>query len=254
MTDGYNIFAKYYDELMANVDYEGILSFIDKAVKGYKLNGNNILVDIACGTGTICEHMSELGYDVIGIDFSEDMLSCAYEKKLESGNNIQYICQDMRNIDLYGTAGVFICVLDSINHLGGFEDVCELIERVSMFIENGGVLIFDMNTPYKHREVLGDNVFVYETGNVYCVWENSFYEEDNEVEISLNFFEREGNIYRRYVEIFSERAYDINRIDDVLKRSGFEIIGHYDDYKLMGVSAETERVTFIARKCSNGRN
>lgn len=248
METSYNIFAHYYDDLTKNINYQDLAEYFHTLIKKYNGKENGILLDLACGTGNISEEMSRLGYDVIGVDSSEEMLNRAFEKKYDSGLNIQYICQDMRNLDMFGTTDVTICLLDSINHLNSLDDIVEVFSRVSLFAEPGGLFIFDVNTQYKHQEVLANNIFIYETDDIYCVWENSYQKETDEVKINLEFFERNGNIYKRYSESFSEKAYDIADLDKALIENKFEILAHYDGFSLNLPNDTSERIVFVARK------
>ncbi|NLK70978.1 MAG: class I SAM-dependent methyltransferase [Clostridiales bacterium] len=248
MEASYNIFSYYYDDLTRNINYRELAKYLDILIKKYSGKENGILLDLACGTGSISEEMSTLGYDVIGVDNSEEMLNQAIEKKFDSGLNIQYICQDMREIDMFGTIDITICMLDSINHLNSLEDVNRVFSKVSLFSEPDGLFIFDVNTKYKHEKVLANNVFIYETDDVYCVWENSYREETDEVNINLDFFERNGNMYKRYSESLSERAYDIADLDKALIDNKFEILAHYDGFSLNPPYNQSERIVFVARK------
>ena len=154
----------------------------------------------------------------------------------------------MRKIDMFGTIDITICMLDSINHLNSLEDVNRVFSKVSLFSEPDGLFIFDVNTKYKHEKVLANNVFIYETDDVYCVWENSYREETDEVNINLDFFERNGNMYKRYSESLSERAYDIADLDKALIDNKFEILAHYDGFSLNPPYNQSERIVFVARK------
>ena len=248
METNYNIFARYYDDLTKNINYQDLAEYFHTIIKKYEGKENGILLDLACGTGNVSEEMSRLGYDVIGVDNSEEMLNRAFEKKYDSGLNVQYICQDMRKLDMFGTIDVTICVLDSINHLDSLEDITQIFSRVSLFSEPNGLFIFDVNTKYKHEKVLANNIFIYETDDIYCVWENSYQKETNEVKINLEFFERNGSIYKRYSENFSEKAYDIADLDKALLDNKFEILAHYDGFSLNSPNNKSERIVFVARQ------
>jgi len=167
--------------------------------------------------------MAKLGYDVIGVDNSDEMLGIALNKKFDSNLPIQYLCQDMRQLDMYGTIDVTICALDSLNHLENINDVKEVLKKVSLFAEPNGLFIFDVNTIYKHREVLANNTFTYETNNVYCIWENSLDSETNNVKINLEFFELMDNgLYERSSDNFIETAFSIKTIETLLIYSGIQ--------------------------------
>ncbi len=247
MNDSYGVFASVYDLLTENVEYDKRATYINSIIEKYGGKKNGILLDLACGTGSLSELFSAQGYDVIGIDNSPDMLSVAMNKKYESGNNIQYVCQDMREIDLYGNVDITVCALDSLNHLKRFDDVKKVFQRIFKFTENGGLFIFDMNTVYKHREVLGNNTFVYETDDVYCVWQNSC--EEDTVSIYLDFFMPDDDgLYERYSEDFTETAYPIETIKKALIETGFEILAVYGDDSFENVTDTTERAIFTVRK------
>lgn len=246
---GYSVFARYYDELTANIDYKKRAEYFDAIIRKYKKTNESLLLDLACGTGSISEEMARLGYDVIGVDYSEEMLGIAIDKKFDSGLTIQYLCQDMRNIDMFGTIDITICALDSLNHLDSAEDIKKVFERVSLFSEPEGLFIFDINTLYKHKTILANNTFTYETENVYCVWENSLNSDNNEVRMNLEFFELEENgLYSRSTDSFAEKAYSTELIDKMLTESGFSILERFDDDSFLPPNDKSQRIVYVARK------
>ena len=244
----YNVFAKYYDELTANIDYKKRSEYFNSIINKYKKTDGAVLLDLACGTGSISVEMAKLGYDVIGIDNSVEMLCIASQKNYENNLAIQFICQDMRNIDLYSSVDITICALGSINHLNSLKDVKSVFKKVSEFTELDGLFIFDINTIYKHKYILANNTFTYETDDVYLVWENQFNEKNNNVKMNLEFFEYEDGAYYRSSESFTEKAYDINEIDAALKETGFEIIAHFDDDTFNLPNEKSQRIVIAARK------
>lgn len=251
---GYSVFARYYDELTANIDYVRRGEYFHEIIKKFKETKENILLDLACGTGSISEVMARLGYDVIGVDNSDEMLGMAIEKKFESGLNIQYLCQDMRKLDMFGTVDVIICALDSINHLANLNDVRKVFEGAAFFCEMNGLFIFDVNTLYKHRKILANNTFTYETDSVYCIWENTLNAETDEVRMNLEFFEREENgLYSRSGESFSEKAYSEESIERLLEESGFEVLAKYGDDTFEPPAETSQRIIYAARCIKNGQ-
>lgn len=246
---GYSVFARYYDELTANIDYRKRAVYFDSIIKKFKKTQGDILLDLACGTGSISMEMARLGYDVIGVDNSEEMLGAAIEKKFESGLPVQYLCQDMRKLDMYGTIDVTICALDSINHLNSLNDIRQVFAGVSLFAEPQGLFIFDVNTPYKHRKILANNTFTYETDKVYCIWENSLNEKTDEVKMNLEFFElMENGLYQRSSDSFSEKAYTNEKIEALLTETGFELLACYGDDSFSAPQEKTQRLVYTARK------
>ena len=173
----------------------------------------------------------------------------AKEKADELGLDILFLCQKMENIDLYGTIDTCICTLDSINHLVKKEKVQKTFDKVSLFMNKGGYFLFDVNSLYKHQQVLGNNTFVYDTDDVFCVWQNSL-SENNVVNIQLDFFcaMENGKDYRRYSENFSERAYSHEEIEEMLHNSGFETAAVYGDLSFEPPKPEEQRIIYVARK------
>ncbi|MBR6617841.1 MAG: class I SAM-dependent methyltransferase [Oscillospiraceae bacterium] len=251
----YEFFAAYYDSLTENVEYPLRAARIHHIVEKEIRTEGRILLDLACGSGSMSEEMAKLGYDVIGVDNSPAMLSAAMDKKYDSGLPIQYLCQDMREIDMFGTIDVTICTLDSLNHLPSLADVQQVFDRVSLFAQPGGLFIFDMNTIYKHRQVLHDKTFVFDTDSVFCVWENHLKEDSNAVEMQLTFFEKDGDAYFRSDELITENAYMTDDITDAIRNAGLILVGIYDadaaldsPEVLCEPSSETQRLLFVTRK------
>jgi len=247
MNGVYGRFAQVYDKLQQDVPYAEMAKLFDGFIKEYS-SENEVVVDLACGTGNLSEEMYRLGYDVIGIDLSQDMLNEALEKKYDKGLDISYLCQDMTELDLYGAADVVICVLDSLNHLSCADDFEKTVERVSMFTCDGGLFIFDVNTLYKHRVILGDNVFCYDPDGLFCVWRNETL-EDGSVNIALDFFEeREDGSYSRYGEEFREIVFPPEFIEDCLSKNHFEMIGRFDGFSKEPPCDESQRILYVCRR------
>ncbi|MDE7098274.1 MAG: class I SAM-dependent methyltransferase [Ruminococcus sp.] len=250
----YSAFARYYDSLTANIDYRKRAEYFHAIIKKFRRTDGNILLDLACGTGSISEEMSKLGYDVIGVDCSDEMLGIALDKKFDSNSNIQYLCQDMRKLDMFGSIDITICALDSINHLADIEDVRKVFENVAFFSEPNALFIFDVNTLYKHRNILADNTFTYETDEVYCIWENTLMPETDEVKMNLEFFELEENgLYSRSSDSFSEKAYSESDIEKLLAETGFEILGKYGDDTFSSPAPDCQRIVYAVRCINSGQ-
>jgi SAM-dependent methyltransferase len=253
----YMNFAAFYDALTQNVEYEKRAQRLHFLIRQYIRTETDatLLTDLACGSGSLSEALARLGYDVIGVDNSPAMLSAAMDKKMRSGLPIQYLCQDMRELDMFGTIDVTVCTLDSLNHLPGIADVQQVFDKVSLFAQPGGLFLFDMNTLYKHREILADKVFLYDLDEVFCAWENRLLEDQATVEEQLTFFERDGESWYRSEELITERTYPIQDVEELIRKAGLELVAEFDADKdldtpeqLSPVTDTTERILFVARK------
>lgn len=243
----YGVFAEFYDRLTGNVLYKERADFLLNICE--KLNHDcGITLDLACGTGSLTLELKRRGVDVYGIDASPEMLSEASMKAFEEDLAVLFLCQKMQSIDLYGTIDTCVCTLDSINHLVNIEDVKKTFQRVSLFMNKGGLFIFDVNSVYKHQKVLSDNVFVFDTDEVYCVWQNTPVDEYVE-EISLDFFipDPKGG-YIRESECFRERAYETAVLKEMLESAGFEVQAVFGDMTFENPSEAEERLYFVAKK------
>lgn len=248
--DSYGVFADFYDELTQNVDYKSRAEYFLEILRRHN-HSPGLTLDLACGTGNLTIILKQLGVDVYGVDASGEMLSVAREKSAEKGLDILFICQLMQELDLYGSIDTCVCTLDSINHITDIEDVQKAFDRVALFTNPDGVFLFDVNTVYKHRNILADNTFVYDTDDVYCVWQNSL-KENNTVNIDLTFFYPDGDVYRREDENFCERAYTDEELRSMLSHSGFSVEAVYGDMSFDPVSKETQRAIYVARKVNYG--
>lgn len=245
---GYGFFSSVYDTLTENVNYAARADYIADLLADNGIKGG-ILLDLACGTGTLSIEMSKKGFEVIGVDASADMLSVAMNNAYEADRNILFLCQPMQQLDLYGTINAAICTLDSINHLTDPEDVQATFDKVSLFTEPGGVFVFDVNTVFKHREILADNTFVYDMDDVYCVWQNSLDSATDTVQIDLDIFEQvDDGIYERMQESFCERAYALPLLKEMLGKAGFETVAVYDELSREEPKENSERLFIVARK------
>lgn len=242
----YNAFAEVYDRLTGNIEYSKRAEFIRTLLNRHGVSDGAIVLDLACGTGSLTAELAKAGYDMIGVDNSPMMLCEAQNKMYDSGINMLFLCQSMPELDLYGTIDAAVCTLDSLNHLDTPEEIREAIAKVGLFMNHGGIFIFDVNTIYKHREILGNNTFVYDCDDVYCVWQNQLNDDDS-VEISLDIFEQEDGAYFRESESFREIACPIDDYKKWLAQADFEIVDIYDEMTFNPLCDTTERAVFVAR-------
>ncbi|MFT8888362.1 MAG: class I SAM-dependent methyltransferase [Ethanoligenens sp.] len=244
----YDVLGRYYDLLMQEVDYEARADYLLTVMERHGVKPGTVL-DLACGTGCLSAALARRGCEVVGVDASEQMLALAAEKAegLPKGR-LLFLWQEMGELDLYGTVNAAVCTLDGINHLLTEEDVRQAFERVSLFLEPGGVFVFDVNTPYKFANILGNNTFVYDYDEIYCVWQNAFDRESGVCEFLLTFFEPEGALYRRQEEVFAERAYADDRLRTLLSDAGMTPLACYADLSFDAPGKTEQRAVYVARK------
>lgn len=249
----YTDFAQYYDALTQNAGYEERAEYLCALLRRYHHPWGETL-DLACGTGSLTLEFKKRGIDIYGVDGSTEMLAQAQAKAAQAGEQILFLHQQMQKLDLYGCADTVFCTLDSLNHLLTQRDLFAAFERVSLFLSPDGLFVFDMNTPYKHREVLGNNTFVYDTDAVYCVWQNRYLPAGHRVDITLDFFSRTGKLYQRSGEHFFERAYEDAHVRRLLQQAGLEVVGFFAEQSFQRPVADTQRVVYVARKFSERKS
>lgn len=244
----YSYFAQVYDLLTENVKYSERADYICSLLSDNGID-RGLLLDLACGTGSMSVELAKRGFEVTGVDLSAEMLSQAQNKMYSSGERILFLCQDMRALDLYGTVDCAVCTLDSLNHLDGENDLKEAFRNVALFLEDGGIFVFDMNTLYKHRSVLADNAFIYEYDGLFCAWQNTLCEDNATVRIDLDFFRRtEGSRYERFSESFKEKAYSDETMERLLAETGFRLVSRYEEMTKNEPTATTQRTVYVARR------
>lgn len=244
----YDSFAANYDSLTTDVDYRKRTEYICSLFEKYgKMPA--LLLDLACGTGGFSNEFAKRGIEVIGVDISPEMLNIAAANSRNLGLDVLYLCQDAAELDLYGTIDGAICCQDSLNHITDYEDLCEVFKKVSLFLEKDGLFIFDLNTLYKHKVILGNNTYVLENEDVFCVWQNEFQEETSSVDIALDFFkETTDGLYERSSEYITERYYSDDEIKAALKDASLQLLDIFEEMTTEKAKNDTQRVFFVTRK------
>ena len=218
--EAYTSFARVYDTFMDNVPYKEWADYLGKILKEYGID-DGLVLDLGCGTGSMTEMLASSGYDMIGVDNAEEMLEIAMEKKVESGHDILYLLQDMREFELYGTVRAVISACDSVNYITDDEDLTEVFRLVNNYLDPEGLFVFDFNTEYKYREILGEQTIAEDREECSFIWDN-YYDEDERInEYELTLFvrdEEQPQLYRKYQEEHFQRAYTLEQIDICLLR------------------------------------
>lgn len=211
----------------------------------------NLVVELGCGTGSFTQELYKLGYDIMGIDLSPEMLNLARMKSQEAGYNIMYLEQDMRELDLYCTAGTIVSVCDSINYVLEDQEVIDTFKLVNNFLYPKGLFVFDFNTLHKYRDVIGDTTIAENREDCSFIWDNYYHEDDHVNEYDLTIFARcdeEDEVFRRSVETHFQRGYTLEEMKDFVEKAGLEFIDAIDADTHEAPTDDSERIYIIARE------
>lgn len=249
MSKQYSYLAGCYDLLNSDFNYEEYARFIDSEIRKSEKLRSSLVLDLGCGTGKITFALRDLGYDMTGVDISEEMLSYAKDICYDEGiNDILWLCQDMREFELYGTVDACVCCLDSINYLTKLSDVEKCFSLVHNYLIPNGIFIFDVNTPYRFESVYGNNDYILENEGALCAWHNEYNEKSKICKFYLSLFcENEDGSYERFDEVQREKCYSMKQISSALIKNGFEIINIYGSLDQSVPHAESEKWYFVAR-------
>lgn len=270
--EAYTDFASVYDMYMDNTPYEEWCERILRIRKEYDektvpeddeslASEANLILDLGCGTGTLTRMLADRGCDCIGIDNSFEMLELARSKEQSESDDTQaaaksvlYLCQDMREFELYSTVGTVISICDCINYLIEEDDILQTFKLVDNYLYPRGLFIFDFNTVHKYRDVIGDTTIAENREDGSFIWEN-FYDEESRInEYDLTIYRKvpgdaEGNdIFVRSEETHIQRGYEIDTILRLLREAGLEIVTFFDADTEEAADEDTERVCIVARE------
>lgn len=251
--ESYTSFAAVYDMFMDNIPYEEWASYVISLLREEGID-DGLVLDLGCGTGSLTEILARKGYDMTGIDLSPDMLQIAMEKRMESGRDILYLNQDMREFELYGTVRAIVSICDSMNYLLEKADLVQTLRLANNYLDPGGVFIFDLNTEHKYRDILGQCTIAEDREESSFIWDNNFDEETgiNEYNLSL-FIQEEEDLYRKYQETHYQKAYSLDEVRAAVAEAGMELAAVYDAFTRNAPSEDSERVYVIAREKSKHR-
>ena len=281
--EAYTDFASVYDTFMDETPYEEWAEFLHKLIKEYGISEplrkrndadkksediqesretaaetseevlaseKNLVLDLGCGTGTLTELLYRKGYDMIGVDFSQEMLNIALDKKEKSGSEILYLCQDMRELDLYSTVGTVISACDSVNYLLDEEAVIETFRLVNNYLYPGGLFVFDFNTTYKYECVIGDTTIAENREECSFIWDNFYHEEEGINEYDLTIFVKEGKdeLFRKFTETHYQRGYTLEEMKSFVEKAGLKFVKAIDADTHKVPAENSERIYIVAKE------
>ena len=281
--EAYTDFASVYDTFMDETPYEEWAEFLHKLIKEHGISEpirkrndadkksediqesretaaetseevlaseKNLVVDLGCGTGTLTELLYRKGYDMIGVDFSQEMLNIALDKKEKSGSEILYLCQDMRELDLYSTVGTVISACDSVNYLLDEKEVIETFRLVNNYLYPGGLFVFDFNTTYKYECVIGDTTIAENREECSFIWDNFYHEEEGINEYDLTIFVKEGKdeLFRKFTETHYQRGYTLEEMKSFVEKAGLKFVKAIDADTHKVPAENSERIYIVAKE------
>ena len=254
--NAYTGFAEVYDRFMDNVPYDTWCAYLVSLLREEGIE-DGLLLDLGCGTGSLTERLAAEGYDMIGVDNSEEMLAQAMDKRVESGRDILYLLQDMRSFELYGTVRAIVSLCDCVNYILTEEDLAQVFRLANNYLDPGGVFIFDLNTEYKYAS-MGSRTIAEDREDCSFIWENEYDPETRINEYDLTLFIRdaaeepdedeEEGLFRRFMETHYQRAYSLEEIRSCLEEAGMEYITAYDAFTKEAPRPDSERIYVVARE------
>ena len=247
--EAYTGFASVYDLFMDNIPYKDWCAYVTGLLKEHGIS-DGLLLDLGCGTGKLTRLLAAEGYDMIGVDLSEEMLEIALEHEMEDPKQILYLQQDMREFELYGTVRAIVSICDSMNYLEDYEDLVQVLRLANNYLDPKGMFIFDLNTKYKYEQ-MGETTIAENREEASFIWDNYYDPEEEINEYELAIFIPEGedsDLYRKFEEVHYQRAYDLATICRLLEEAGMEFVTAYDAFTKDAPRPESERIYVVARE------
>ena len=244
----YDLLSRVYDSVNSDIDYAAWADFIEKIVRSNCKERPELALDLGCGTGKMTLELASRGYDMTGIDYSTDMLDVARERAEACGADVLWLCQDMREFELYGTVDLTVSCLDCINHLTTPKDVERTFKLVHNYLIPDGIFIFDINGKYKFENIYSDRSYVMEEEGGVCIWQNCYDEKKKICDFYITLFEEcDDGRYERYDEEQRERMYTLSEMKKLLEKCSLEFIGAYSDFEFKEATDDDERIYIVAR-------
>lgn len=257
MSETYSDFASVYDRLMDNIPYDEWFAYLHELLNEYGIR-SGIVAELGCGTGNITERMAAAGYDMIGIDNATSMLDEANAKKAKNNSDTLYLCQDMREFELYGTVSAIISLCDSINYITEPEELLAVFRLSNNYLDTNGIMIFDFHTKHYYKDIIAGATIAEDRDDISFIWDNYYDEDENINELALSLFIRaddiekntasDGNLFRKYEEFHVQRGYTLAEMLSLVEASGLQVLAAYDAFTHQPATEDNERIYVIARE------
>ena len=242
----YEVFAGVYDACNEDADYDALAAHLIAQLCDCGIR-DGLIADLGCGTGDLTLRLAKAGYEMIAVDRSEEMLCVLQEKMAEQETGgILLLQQDLCELDLYGTVRAAVSTFDTFNHIGPFPRFCQALARCALFVEPGGMFLFDLNTPYKQQNILADNSYTMEDEDIRVVWSNRYDPQRRATDICLAItYCDDGETYE---ETFTEYAYTLQQVYEACEQAGLEVESVCDGECFGPLAEDSQRYLIAARK------
>lgn len=248
--EAYRNFAEVYDIFMDNVPYAVWSDYIEGILKSRGI-ADGLILELGCGTGSMTELLADKGYDMIGVDNSEEMLEIAMNKRLESGHDILYLLQDMREFELYGTVRAVISACDAVNYILEPKELTEVFRLVNNYLDPGGLFLFDFNTVYNYKDIIGNRIIAEDREDCSFIWDNDYDESDQINAYELTLFMQsdiDETLYRKYQEYHYQRGYTLEEIKALIEAAGLIFVSAFDAYANEKAHERSQRIFVVAQE------
>lgn len=242
--EAYRYLAKVYDYFMHDVDYKAWAEYLHDFLRQYNVKK---ILEVSCGTGSITRHLYNFGYEIIASDISTEMLKMAKQSAKEYANDIQFIRQDMRNIEVGNRVDAIVCACDGVNYINA-DGLSQFAVSAFHGLKDGGVLLFDISSRYKLKDIMDEQVFFDDAEESACIWQNTFDDEHNALLLDITLFIKRGKLFERYSEQHIQYVHDVKKIKDIILEAGFSNVDTYKCFTKENVCTEDERIQFICNK------
>lgn len=244
----YEDFAEIYDTLMDNVNYESWADYYVRLLSLYGIQKGKIC-ECACGTGSLTIPLYRRGFQMTGVDLSREMLWQAAQKARKQGIAMPFVQQDMRSLNLHRPMDAVLATCDGVNYLLKDEDAASFFGCAYRALNPGGVLMFDVSSPYKLSDVLCRRIICEDRKNITYMWENRWNEKAETVDMHLVFFVKtQDGLYKRIDEQQKQRVWNPEKLNSLLYESGFRQIAFFGDGTLFQPSEKELRWHVVAVK------
>lgn len=241
----YETFAFIYDEVMDAALYDQWLAFSKRHLPA----DTKEILELACGTGDLAVKFAQDGYDVIGLDLSEEMLMIASERAFAADTPVQFVEGDMLDLSEVGQYQAVTCFSDSICYMQNREQVQQVFDEVYRCLEEAGTFIFDVHSTYQIDTIFPEYSYHYQTDAFAFLWDSYPGEKKHSIEHFLTFFvQQEDGSFERSDELHQERTYPLEAYQMLLESAGFSEVGVYADFTDDAPTEESRRWFFVCRK------